>query len=65
MTDTELVHERLDGVTAGVGRTGDVVHKVLTRRRDDVPAHRAASEAPDAWNYWKREAEALAEEPGP
>jgi hypothetical protein len=38
---------------------------VLTRRRDDVLAHRAASEAPDAWNYWKREAEALAEEPGP
>jgi hypothetical protein len=56
MAGTPLTHNRLNGVTADIWRQGDVVHKVLTRRRE-VPAHWAASEDMRHWNYWKREAQ--------
>jgi hypothetical protein len=55
MAEMPLTHNRLNGVTADIWRHGDVVHKVLTRRRE-VPAHWAASEDVRHWNYWKREA---------
>lgn len=55
MIDEPLTHNPLNGVTADVRRRGDVVHKVLTRRRE-VPAQWASSDDPRHWNYWKREA---------
>jgi len=55
MTDEPLIHNPLNGVTAGVWKRGDVVHKVLTRRRE-APPHWASSEDPRHWNYWRREA---------
>src|SRR4051794_23691797 len=55
MADVPLTHNPLNGVTGGVWRRDDVVHKVLTRRRT-APAHWAASEDPRHWNYWQREA---------
>ncbi len=55
MSDVELTHNPSNGVTRGVWRRGDVVHKVLTRRKE-APAHWAASDDPRHWNYWKREA---------
>jgi hypothetical protein len=50
-----LTHNPLNGVTASIRREGDVVHKVLTRRRA-APPHWAASDDPRHWNYWRREA---------
>jgi hypothetical protein len=55
MNDTELTHNPLNGVTAAVWRRGNVVHKVLTRRRP-APQSWAASDEPRHWNYWRREA---------
>lgn len=55
MSATPLIHNPLNGVTAGVWRHADVVRKVLTCRRR-APAHWAASQDPRHWNYWKREA---------
>jgi hypothetical protein len=55
VADTELTHNPLNGVTAAVWRRGDVVHKVLTRRRP-APDGWAASDEPTHWNYWRREA---------
>ena len=55
MARTPLTHNPLNGVTAGVWRQDDVVHKVLTRRRE-APPHWAASDDPRHWNYWRREA---------
>jgi hypothetical protein len=55
MTDEPLTHNPLNGVTAGVWKRGNVVHKVLTRRRA-APRHWASSEDPRHWNYWRREA---------
>jgi hypothetical protein len=55
MTDVPLTHNPLNGVTGGLWRRDDVVHKVLTRRRP-APEHWAASDDPRHWNYWKREA---------
>jgi hypothetical protein len=56
MAEMPLTHNRLNGVTADIWRQGDVVYKVLTRRRE-VPAHWAASEDVRHWNYWRREAQ--------
>lgn len=59
---TELPHNPLNGVTAGVWLEGGdggapaVVRKILTRRRDDAPERWAASDDPRHWNYWRREA---------
>jgi hypothetical protein len=55
VTDTELTHNPLNGVTAAVWRRGDVVHKVLTGRRP-APEGWMASDEPRHWNYWRREA---------
>lgn len=55
MTDEPLTHNPQNGVTGGVWRRGEVVHKVLTCRRE-VAAHWVASEDPRHWNYWRREA---------
>jgi len=55
LAETELTHNPLNGVTAAVWRRGDVVYKVLTRRRD-APEAWAASDEPRHWNYWRREA---------
>jgi hypothetical protein len=55
MTDQPLTHNPLNGVTAGVWKRGDVVHKVLTRRRE-APPHWASSDDLRHWNYWRREA---------
>jgi hypothetical protein len=56
MARTPLTHNPLNGVTAELWREGDVVHKVLSRRSRDAPAHWAASEDPRHWNFWRREA---------
>jgi hypothetical protein len=56
MPAQRLTHNRLNGVTGGIWRDGDVVHKVLTHRRDDAPGHWASSADPAHWNYWRREA---------
>jgi hypothetical protein len=50
-----LTHNPLDGVTAGVWSAGDVVHKLLTRRRA-AREHWAASDDQRHWNHWRREA---------
>jgi hypothetical protein len=55
MAITPLVHNPLNGVTAGVWRQADLVRKVITCRRE-APAHWAASLDPRHWNYWRREA---------
>jgi hypothetical protein len=52
---TPLDHNPSNGVTGGLWRAGDAIHKLLTRR-PGVPAHWAASEDPRHWNYWRREA---------
>jgi len=57
MAREPLTHNPSNGVTADVWREDGVVHKVLTRRRRDAPAHWTASEDPRHWNYWRREAE--------
>ncbi|MFG1828059.1 hypothetical protein ACGFIJ_36815 [Microbispora bryophytorum] len=56
MTSIGASHNRLNGVTGGIWRDGNVVHKVLTHRRDDAPGHWASSADPAHWNYWRREA---------
>lgn len=55
MPGVPLPHNRLNGVTAGVWREGDVVRKVLTRRRTEAPAQWASSDDPRHWNHWRRE----------
>ena len=52
---TPLDHNPANGVTGGLWRDGGAVHKLLTRR-EDAPAHWAASTNPRHWNYWRREA---------
>jgi hypothetical protein len=55
MGDTPLPHNPRNGVTGGVWRRGDAVHKLLTHRRA-VSAGWASSGEPRHWNYWRREA---------
>src|SRR4051794_16407399 len=51
----QLRHNPSNGVTAGVWRDRDVVHKVLTAHKP-APKHWASSTDPRHWNYWRREA---------
>jgi hypothetical protein len=43
------------GWIRGIWREDGQVRKVLVPRREDAPAHWAASEDPRAWSYWRRE----------
>ncbi|WP_237555071.1 MULTISPECIES: aminoglycoside phosphotransferase family protein [unclassified Streptomyces] len=52
----DVPHNRNNGVSGGIWRENGVIHKVLTRRRRQVPAEWSSSADPRHWNFWRREA---------